>query len=66
MSDCSNSSTWVQAKGWPRLHPADATCMAKPALNAAWPGTPTAPGMDRPAHGTSLHPKGIVRRLKTL
>lgn len=65
MSDYSNSSMWVRAKGSPRWHPADATCMAKPALNAAWPGTPTAPGMDRPAHGTSRHPKGTVRHLKT-
>lgn len=54
----SNSCTWDRARVWPRFRPADVTCMAKPAPNAAWPVTPTVPGMDKRAHDTSQHPRG--------
>lgn len=58
----SNSSTWDPARVWPRFRPADVTCMAKRVPSAAWHGTPTVPGMDTHAHGTSQHPRGERER----
>lgn len=59
----SNSYMWAQTLALPRFLCTAAVCTERPVLNAAWPETPTAPGMERPALATCQTQRGLLFRL---
>lgn len=62
----SNSCIWDRTRALPRFLFTAAVCTGRPALSAASPETPTAPGMEHRALATCQTPRGLYLKHPTL